>query len=276
MGRVGQPARQVEAGAGTAGLKAEPALDRSIESIVRRDRLVALITLGAVVALSWWWLWLMALDMSANPAAPPGFQPFGLALTLAMWIVMMAGMMLPSAAPAILLYGSLRRRHGERGNVLPAVWVFASGYLLAWSAFSVVATLVQAWLEHVTLLDGAMTSTSARLSASLLVVAGVYQLTPLKLACLAKCSNPLEFFMMRWRDGTIGAIRMGIVHGMYCVGCCWALMLLLFAAGVMNLGWVALIAAFVLAEKVWPSRVLSAGSGVLLIAVGIYRWISLT
>lgn len=255
-----------------------PALDRSIEAFVRRDRLVALLTLAAVSALAWGWLWAMAQDMAAGQPtaspAPSGFHPLGLALTLVMWIVMMAGMMLPSAAPAILLYGTLRRRHGERGTVLPGLWVFAGGYLLAWSAFSLAATVAQASLEHVALLDAGMASTSARLSAALLVVAGLYQLTPLKLACLSKCSNPLEFFITRWRDGTIGAIRMGITLGAYCVGCCWALMLLLFAAGVMNLAWVAIIAAFVLVEKVWPSRLFSAGSGAMLIGAGMYRWIS--
>ena len=194
-----------------------------------------------------------------------------LTLTFAMWVVMMAGMMLPSAAPAILLYGGLVRKSAERGKVLPAVWIFAGGYLAAWTGFSLAATLLQASLERAALLTPAMTSASSLLSASVLFAAGIYQLTPLKQACLGKCRNPLEFFVTRWRDGAAGAFRMGVGHGAYCVGCCWALMLLLFVAGVMNLAWVALIAAFVFVEKLLPAPTfVSRITGAVLIATGIY------
>ena len=248
------------------------ALDRSIEAIVRRDRLVALVALGAVCALAWFWLGMMARDMIANPSTSPGgFEPVALSLTLAMWIVMMAGMMLPSAAPAILLYASMVRGHDVRGSALPPLWLFSLGYLIAWSAFSVVATLAQGALEHASLLDSSMTSTSARLSAALLFVAGIYQFTPLKLACLGKCASPLQFFLTRWRNGAAGAVRMGINHGVYCVGCCWALMALLFAFGVMHLAWIAALTAFVLVEKIWPVRALSRVAGIVLIVAGVWR-----
>ena len=200
--------------------------------------------------------------------APDGVA---LALTFLMWVVMMAGMMLPSAAPTILMYGAMVRKNGERGTVLPGVWIFAGAYLLVWAGFSAAATLLQAGLEQASLLTPEMTSASTALSALALIGAGIYQLTPLKQTCLNKCRNPVEFFVTRWRAGPGGAFRMGLEHGAYCVGCCWALMLLLFVAGVMNLVWVALIAAFVLAEKSFPavagwSRLTSAA----LILAGLY------
>jgi len=185
--------------------------------------------------------------------------------------VMMAGMMLPSAAPAILLYGTLVRKNGTRGTTLPGVWIFASAYLLVWTGFSVAATLLQTLLEAASLMTPAMTVASAGLSALALVAAGLYQLTPLKQTCLSKCSHPLQFFVTRWRAGHGGALRMGLEHGAYCVGCCWALMLLLFVAGVMNLAWVALIAAFVFAEKLLPAgRLVSRAAGAVLILSGIW------
>jgi predicted metal-binding membrane protein len=190
------------------------------------------------------------------------------ALLFVMWAVMMAGMMLPSAAPGILLYGTLVRKNAERGSALPAVWVFVAGYLLAWTAFSAAAALLQAALKHFELLNAMMTSSSRTLSAALLAAAGLYQLTPLKNRCLSKCREPLAFFMMHWRSGTAGALRMGLGHGAYCVGCCALLMLILFAVGVMNLAWVAALAAFVLVEKLLPAGRLTARlGGVILLAL---------
>jgi predicted metal-binding membrane protein len=192
----------------------------------------------------------------------------GMAALFVMWTVMMALMMLPSAAPAIALYGGLVRKHAERGGALPAVGIFVAGYLLAWTAFSAAATLVQAALQHFMLLDDMMTSSSPGLSACLLAAAGLYQLTPLKDRCLAKCREPVAFFMTHWRAGAAGALRMGIRHGSYCVGCCAVLMLLLFAVGVMNLAWVAALAGFVLVEKLLPAgRLAGRFAGVALIVL---------
>ncbi len=176
------------------------------------------------------------------------------ALTFGMWTVMMVGMMLPSAAPTILLYGALVRKNGERGTVLPAVWIFTSGYLVAWTSFSLAAALLQLALEQTALMTPMMVSASRGLSAAILITAGIYQSLPVKEICLRKCRNPIEFFATRWRAGADGAFRMGVEHGMYCVGCCWMLMLLLFVAGVMNLVWVALIAGFVFVEKLLPAE----------------------
>lgn len=239
------------------------------------ERLVAGASLAAVVALAWLYLWReaaamhpgMAMGMGASMDMPMGMG-MSVALLFLMWTVMMAGMMLPSAAPGILLYGALVRKHAERGSALPAVWIFVAGYLLAWTAFSAAAAFLQAALQHFALLDPMMASSSKPLSAALLAAAGLYQLTPLKERCLSKCREPLAFFMTHWRSGTLGALRMGLSHGAYCVGCCAVLMLLLFAVGVMSLAWVAALAAFVLVEKLLPAGRLTARlGGVILLAL---------
>ena len=252
-------------------------LHRGIEAALRRDRLVVALSLAAVVALAWLYLWHHAASMPAGNDAGmamampsmPTMDPAALVLTFVMWGVMMVGMMLPSAAPTVLFYGTLVRRNAERGTVLPAVWVFLTGYLLVWTGFSLAAVVVQVALEHATLLTPEMASGSNWLSGVLLVAAGVYQLTPLKDHCLGKCRNPMQFFMTHWHRGTSGALRMGISQGAYCLGCCWMLMLLLFVVGVMNLAWVALIAAFVFLEKLLPGgRLTSRLAGVALIVAG--------
>lgn len=250
------------------GLGGTTTLDRGIEAALRRDRLIVALSLAGVVALAWLYLWRAAASMHIGTAG--GMAMTMPAMTFVMWIVMMAGMMLPSAAPTVLLYGAMVRKHGERGTVLPPVWVFVSGYLLVWGGFSLAAALLQAVLEHAALLTPLMASTSKRLNGALLVAAGVYQLTPLKDLCLSKCRNPVQFFMTQWRPGTAGALRMGISQGAYCVGCCWMLMLLLFAVGAMNLAWVALIAAFVFLEKLLPAgRLASRFAGAALIVLGL-------
>lgn len=262
------------------GIGPRAALDRSIEAAVQRDRWVVAASLGLIVALAWLYLWRDAQTMGhmdmpgmSVEGMSHGTDAVALGLTFAMWAVMMIGMMLPSAAPAILLYGALVRKHGERGSVLPAVWIFTGGYLLVWSAFSLAAALMQAIVDSSGLLAPTMASSSAYFSAALLISAGVYQLLPLKEVCLRKCRTPIEFFATRWRAGPSGALRMGLEHGAYCVGCCWVLMLLLFVAGVMNLLWVALLAGLILIEKVLPrpeltTRIASAAlivSGIVLL-----------
>ena len=207
----------------------------------------------------------MAMSAMTTPDA------LGIAALFVMWTVMMAAMMLPSAAPAIALYGGLVRKHAERGRTLPAVAIFVAGYLLAWTAFSAAATLVQAALQHFMLLDAMMASSSKALSASLLAAAGLYQLTPLKDRCLANCREPVAFFIAHWRSGAAGALRMGIRHGAYCVGCCAGLMLALFAVGVMSVTWMAVAGAVILAEKALPlPRRAPQALAVALAAAGIW------
>jgi len=239
------------------------------QAAARRDRVVAIWTLTAMVVLAWLFLWLEAVAMQSSgsgsgllaslaavvmPVVPMGWSwtPGWLTLTFLMWTVMMTGMMLPSAAPSILLYGGLVRKHKERGSVLPSVWNYTAGYLAVWSAFSLVVTLLQAELQAARLVSPMMISSSPRLSGVLLIVAGAYQCLPAKDACLEKCRDPMQLLLFRWRPGVLGAFRMGVENGAFCTACCWALMLLMFVAGVMNLLWMAVLAVYVLAEKLLP------------------------
>ena len=241
------------------------------DALLARERRLVLVSLALLIALAWLYLWQGAAAMDDMGAMPHMGGAAAFTLTFAMWAVMMTGMMLPSAAPAILLYAALVRKNAERGTVLPATWVFTSGYVAAWGAFSAAAALAQSALEHAMLMTPAMSLASKGLSAAVLVAAGVYQWLPVKDICLRKCRNPLELFTVRWRPGARGALRMGLEHGLYCVGCCWMLMLILFAAGVMNLLWVAIIAGFIFVEKLLPgARYSSALAGVALVGAAVF------
>ena len=181
-----------------------------------------------------------------------GWTAAELGLTFLMWAVMMVGMMVPSAAPMILLFAAIHRRRREQRQPTVPVAVFLAGYLAIWTAYAAAATLAQWGLHAAAMLSASMATTSAVLGGVLLISAGLFQWTPLKRICVTSCRSPLSFLMTRWRDGTMGAFAMGVDHGLYCVGCCWMLMALLFVAGVMNLAWVAAIAIVVLMEKVVP------------------------
>jgi predicted metal-binding membrane protein len=235
--------------------------------VLRRDRRVALAALAAVVVLAWGYVLLGAgMDMSAamaSAAMPMAWSPGHAAVMALMWALMMLAMMLPSAAPMILLHGTVsRRRDPERGG--RRAFLFALAYAAVWGGFALAATAVQWGLERAALLTPAMAVGSGLLASLLFLGAGVYQFTPLKRACLRQCRSPLEFLAGHWRSGGSGAFAMGARHGAYCVGCCWAMMALLFAGGVMNLFWIAGLALLVLAEKLLPGglmvgRVLGAG-----------------
>jgi predicted metal-binding membrane protein len=188
-----------------------------------------------------------------------------------MWSVMMAAMMLPSTSPLLLMYGvAARRQSFDAVGDLP-IYSLGLGYLLVWALFSVVATALQLILSTRLVMSPMMTLTSPRLGATWLVVAGVYQLTPLKRVCLQKCQTPFGFLMHHWRGGVSGAFRMGIDHGVYCLGCCWAMMLLLFVGGVMNLAVIATLTTLVALEKLCPFGVHTARlSGLLLVGVGAW------
>jgi predicted metal-binding membrane protein len=191
-------------------------------------------------------------------------------LTFVMWSVMMVAMMVPSATPMVLLYAAVDRKRRVERSPLGGTAFFVLGYLLVWTAFSAGATGVQWGLHSAALLSPMMVSTSNLLGGSLLVAAGLFQLTPLKTACLRHCRTPLHFFMGEWREGELGALAMGAKHGAYCVGCCWVLMALLFVAGVMNLLWVAVITVFVLVERGVPGGdVVGRVTGMVLIVAGL-------
>jgi predicted metal-binding membrane protein len=196
--------------------------------------------------------------------APMAWTPGYAILMFFMWWIMMMAMMLPSASPMILLFARFNRSQRDKGAPYVPTAVFALGYLWVWAAFSVVAVTAQWSLERSGLLSSMMASTSVILGAVLLIAAGLYQLTPLKYACLKHCRSPLFFISHHWRPGEWGALRMGLEHGAFCTGCCWFLMALLFYGGIMNLFWIIGLALFVLLEKVapaghWVGRILGAG-----------------
>lgn len=245
-----------------------------VERALRRDRVLVVSCLLFVVALSWAYLLSGAGMMQAmgDMLMPMSTGPWTLdraVLVLVMWAVMMAAMMLPSAAPIILLYATISRRRSERGETASTSGVFAFGYIAVWAAFSLAATALQYGLEKVALMSPMMQTTSIALAGTMLIVAGLYQWTPLKQACLRHCRSPLEFITAYWRPGARGAFVMGMRHGAYCLGCCWMLMLLLFVGGVMNFAWIAGLALFVLVEKLVPAgHWIGRGAGVLLVAWG--------
>ncbi len=248
--------------------------DKAIEGAVKRDRLVVLAALGFVVVLAWIYVLagagmnMPAFEVTSSSSGAgsigimtPAVWSVGYAgLMFVMWWVMMIAMMLPSATPMVLLFATINRKQKEGGNPYVPTTFFASAYLIVWAGFSIVAVALQWGLEATALLSPMLTSASVMLSAGLLIAAGIYQLTPLKQACLKHCRSPLQFVLTGWRSGPGGAFRMGIEHGAYCVGCCWFLMGLLFFGGVMNVYWIGGIAIFVLLEKTipvghWMSRV---------------------
>lgn len=212
------------------------------------------------------------MDGAGSGIVAPQMQAWGLVdilLLFIMWTVMMVAMMLPSATPMILLFRTVAERRRSRGGSHTSTAVFVLGYVLAWTGFSALATAAQWGLHRAALLSPMMVSTSSVLGGLLLITAGLYQWTPLKGACLTSCRSPLGWLTTEWREGTRGALVMGLRHGGYCVGCCWALMALLFVAGVMNLLWVAALAVLVLLEKTLPRGIQVARAlGVLMAAWG--------
>jgi predicted metal-binding membrane protein len=246
-----------------------------LAGLLKKDRLISLTGLGVLCLLCWIYLVTAAADMtSMEDGSLSGMQSWSgvdFMMMLAMWVIMMAGMMIPSATPMILLFSKVNdQRRLQRQSCVPTS-VFATGYLLVWSVFSLAATVAQWGLQEGALLSSMMASKHAYLSGGLLIGAGIYQWSSLKLACLRKCRTPLHFLMTEWREGNTGALIMGCRHGLFCLGCCWALMCLLFVLGVMNLLWIAVLTAFVLLEKVVPGETsISRISGVLLVAWGAW------
>ncbi len=264
----------------------------ALEHVLTRDRQVVAASLAAICLLSWLYLVHLAFQMTGMRDQPGAMMemPAGdglsdviratmrpdagmladatvnFALLALMWAVMMVAMMLPSAAPTILLFAALERRRVGRGTG-GGIALFVLGYLAIWSLFAVVAAAVQTLLAHAGLLSAQLAAASTLLAGGIFVAAGVYEFTPLKNRCLIHCRSPLEWIPRHMRPGRGGAFRMGVAHGAFCVGCCWALMLLLFVGGVMNLIWVAVIAIFVLAEKTMlggPVLVRLAGAALVL------------
>lgn len=247
-----------------------------LQAALGRDRLLAVGGLLALFVLAWGYLLRLAGDMAA-PAAPMAAMParwgaVDLLLTFLMWAVMMIAMMVPSAAPLVLLHMRVTRSRRPDNVALASAFLMLGGYLALWTAFSGAATLVQWGLREAALLTPMMRTAADPLTGGLLVAAGLYQFAPAKHRCLEHCRSPLEFLAAHWWPGPAGAFRTGLHHGLYCVGCCWLLMGLLFVLGVMNLLWVAALAALVLAERAGPAGPLVAR----LAGAGMVGWGALT
>ena len=253
----------------------------ALEAVLSRNRIPVLAALAGATALAWAYLVLMAGGMRGAMPDMPGmahgatravpWTPAHFAMMLGMWVVMMVGMMLPAATPMILFFATFVRRSREQGHRVAPVGAFVAGYLAVWSAFASAATTLQWALDRAAMLSPHMATVSPVLGGAVLIAAGLYQWTPLKDACLGLCRSPVAFVMGRWRPGTGGAFRMGAEHGAYCVGCCWALMALLFVGGVMDLLWVAAITLAVLAEKLAPrGRWVARATGAALVLAGAW------
>ena len=231
-----------------------------LRALLQRDRLVVTGGLAVVILLAWGWLWAGAgiemeqMDMGGGQImlmAREWSASYALVIFL-MWAIMMMAMMLPSAAPAILLAAALMRQRGGGDRVFGPTGLFVLGYLLIWSGFSLIATALQWGLDRIGLLSVEMASGGTTLAGILLISAGLYQWTPLKQACLVQCRSPFELLTKYWRQSRFGPFRAGSMHGLYCLGCCWMLMALLFVGGLMNLLWIAALAFLVLVEKLFP------------------------
>ena len=278
----------------------------ALEQVLRRDRAIIVVAILIIAAIAWAYtvylsetgMGMGSMQMESDAGAgtsmgmggtegesDAGMGSSGMAmadmrswsaadfgLMFVMWAVMMVAMMAPSATPMLLMFAALNRRRRERAAPYVPTGVFLAGYVIVWAAFSLAATTGNWGLHQASLLTSMMgEATSGYLGGGLLLLAGAFQWSPLKYACLKQCRTPMGFLMTSWRDGHRGALRMGLEHGVYCLGCCWALMLLLFVLGIMNLVWIAALAAFVLAEKVapkgeWVARI----TGVLMAGWGIW------
>jgi predicted metal-binding membrane protein len=268
-------------------------IDAGLATLLRRDRLAVAAALTVVTLLAWGYLlWLSAqmapddmtgmpdmpgMDMSAMAGAMApsirAWSPVDFAFMFAMWAVMMVGMMTPSVAPMLLLYAGVGRKAAESGTPFASTGWFFAGYLTVWTAFSALATFAQWALTTLALLTPMMAASSTTLGGVVLMAVGLYQWTPLKETCVRSCQAPLGFLVAHggFRGEPLGALRLGIVHGGYCLGCCFALMALLFVGGIMNVLWIAGLTILILFEKVIPTgRLIPRISGALIGAAGIW------
>lgn len=249
-----------------------------LANVLKKDRFITLTALFLICVLAW--LYIIYLYNQMYPmnmdslffAMPmtPQWSWTDFVLLFLMWFVMMIAMMAPSVSPLVLIFTLLNRKRQQHQNPYVPSGYLLSGYFLVWAAFSLFATLLQWLLQQVALLNPEMVTTSKLLGGIILIMAGMFQFTPLKNTCLRNCRSPIGFIHQHWKDGKSGALRMGIQNGIYCLGCCWILMILLFVSGIMNILWITIISLFVLIEKVLSSiKFISPIAGIALITYGI-------
>ncbi len=263
------------------------------EKLIAQERILTLIALLFIIMIAWWYLLAGAgtgMNISATTtwqfpqqgSLPLFHQQWTLhyaLLMLIMWWVMMIAMMLPSAAPMILLYARVYHQAKAKRQITSSrftIPAFVGGYIIIWLGFSLGAIILQYYLEQLGLIHGMMMwITERHLSAGLLIIAGIYQFSPIKHTCLKQCRSPVEFLSRHWQQDNLGALKMGIHHGIYCLGCCWILMLLLFSGGIMNLVWIAGLAIIVLIEKLLPfGQVFSRLLGLHLCVFGLWMMLN--
>ena len=247
-----------------------------LETALRHEHRAAFFVVAAIALACWIWVVVMARDMYGPMLGPSAWMMTTtwnwprILLLWAMWAAMMTAMMLPAAAPLILLYAAAARRHAEGRTPARCVYALVAGYLLVWSLYSVLATALQRMLSSALVLTPMMEPATPLAGGVVLAVAALYQLTPLKRTCLRACRSPLSFVLQRWREGAAAAFRLGVRHGVYCLGCCWALMLILFVGGVMNLAVIVALTVWVIAEKLAPfgeQTVIATGAALLALAL---------
>lgn len=242
--------------------------------LFKQKNLFIFLGIFILIITSWIYIFYLSSTMASkvNDILMPQMEKWtfdDVLITFVMWSVMMIAMMLPSAMPMILIFSAVNRKRHSLGNQNVPTWIFLIGYILVWVIFSLIMTLIQFMLHNFAFVSPEIIIINPILSGIILISAGIYQFTKVKEVCLKNCQTPLGFVMNYWREGKFGAFVMGLHHGLYCVGCCWILMILLFIAGVMNLLWVSLIAIFIFLEKVIQrSFLLSYIAGFLLIAWG--------
>jgi predicted metal-binding membrane protein len=241
-----------------------------------RERFAILGVLVALASLAWIFVIWQATTMSGARMASGMAAPAGLtmgmsaALFLAVWVAMMVAMMFPSAAPMVLMFRAIATGKRARGQNYTPTWIFVAGYLLVWSLAGVAAYLAALGLDTLASNIRPLAENAGRIGGSLLVVAGVYQFSPLKNVCLAKCRTPTQFLMTGWRNGNGGAFCMGFTHGVFCLGCCWLLFVILFPLGMMNIAALALLSVLIFVEKTLPvGRLVASLTGVALIGYGL-------
>jgi predicted metal-binding membrane protein len=254
-----------------------------IEYILKKDRLIIIVGLFIICVLSWLYIiylyrQMYPMNMDAMFFAMPmsaKWTATDFVLLFLMWFVMMVAMMMPSVAPLILIFAGINRQRRQVQNPFVPTGYLLSGYFSVWLIFSLLATVLQWLMQHLSLLNPDMIITSKIVGGIILIAAGLFQFTTLKQRCLYNCQTPIKFIHKHWQEGRAGAFRMGVKNGLFCLGCCWILMILLFVSGIMNLLWIAIIAGFVFAEKIFSgTKLVSYISGVALIIYGAFVLLS--
>ncbi len=250
-----------------------PARNDFLTRALKKEHVLVFLSLTLLIVISWMYLFSLSNSMKSMEEMPMiqnsewFFNDFLAAF--AMWSVMMTAMMIPSAMPMILVFSTVNKKRSESGKSFVPTWHFVLGYILVWTSFSLIASLLQFMLHNLSVISDELKLLNPFASGIVLLAAGMYQFTSVKDVCLKNCQSPLSFVLSYWKEGKSGAHLMGIKHGFYCIGCCWVLMALLFAAGIMNLLWIAIIALFVFLEKMIKSKYVSKAAGIVLIVAGI-------